>query len=357
MASIRMQTNRLRPGMIINSDVYTRAGVVIVPEGTAVTKEVHALLARHFVDEVLVEYVPEKKSGTKKTEKTVVAKQRKRKEFTTAFHIAEESLSQNLTDMVQQEKEIDVPALLDIVQSVVSKADTDADLCEMLSFMEASSEKLYAHAIHVALYGRLLAGWVQLTSEDTELVVLTGLLHDIGHLKGMEKAENSLCLHEELEKGYREKHPHDGYKIIQNKALDYRIKQAVLTHHERMDGSGFPMGVTYSNINQVARVVAIADTYATLSMEEEGYSAISPFEILNLLHTQELGKYDSGCLMAFMEHIAQNFIQHRVLLTDGRTGCIVMLNKLDLTKPLVQVEDYFVDLSVQKDLRIEKVLD
>ena len=93
---------------------------------------------------------------------------------------------------MQQEKEIDVPALLDIVQSVVSKADTDADLCEMLSFMEASSEKLYAHAIHVALYGRLLAGWVQLTSEDTELVVLTGLLHDIGHLKGMEKAENSL---------------------------------------------------------------------------------------------------------------------------------------------------------------------
>lgn len=356
MAKIRIQTHHLKKGMIIKEDVYTHVGVIIVPQNTIVTKEVHELLTRHFVDDVIVEYLPEKKGGVQKALKTSREKQKKMKEFTRTFHIAEETLSQNLMEIVQQDKEIDVPALLDMVQSVVSKADNDTDLCNMLLCMRNSSENLYAHSIHVALYARLLADWGKFTATETDLVVLAGLLHDIGHLKYSEKEWKDICLHEEMEKHYHEKHPHYGYKMVHNKTLDHRVKQAILTHHERMDGSGFPMGVTYSNINNVARVLAIADTYATLSMGEPGYSAMPPFEILNFLHTQEIGKFDSGYLSVFMEHIMQSFIQRKVLLNNGQTGTVIMLNKLNLLKPLVQIEDYFVDLAIQKGLDIKEVL-
>lgn len=353
MASIRMQTNRLKKGMVIRSDVYTNNGVVIVPEGTVVTKEVYELLTRHFVDDVVVEYIPENKIKSKNTAGMASEKQRKVNEFIKQFHIAEELLSQNLMEMIQQDKKLDISTLLSTVQSVVNNAGDDIELCDMLLSMKMSSENLYAHSIHVALYARLLAGWMNFAPEETELVVLAGLLHDIGHVNG---AEQSICLHEELEKSCNEKHPHLGYKLVANKLLDHRVKQAILTHHERMDGSGFPMGVTYSNINHVTRILAIADTYATLSVEEPGYPAMTPFEILNYC-TSEIGKFDSGYLLAFMEHIAQNFIRHMVRLNDGQIGTIVMLNKMALTKPLVQVGERFVDLAIQKELEIIEFLD
>ena len=147
-----------------------------------------------------------------------------------------------------------------------------------------------------------------------------------------------------------------GYKLLRDKTLDYRIKQAILTHHERLDESGFPMGVPFENINGISRILAIADTYVTLTMEEPGYPALSPFEALMHFQTREHGKFDSRYLLMFTEHIAQNFIQQRVRLNNDKTGTIIMLNKLDLLRPLVQIDDYFVDLSVHKDLIIKEIL-
>ena len=56
MAQMRIPTSRLRKNMIVKSDVYTRSGVIIVPAGTEVTKDVVSLLTRHFIDDVIVEY-------------------------------------------------------------------------------------------------------------------------------------------------------------------------------------------------------------------------------------------------------------------------------------------------------------
>ena len=56
MPCLRMSVNRLREGMMIKEDVFSKTGAVIVPDGAVVTKDVVALLTRHFVDSVMVEY-------------------------------------------------------------------------------------------------------------------------------------------------------------------------------------------------------------------------------------------------------------------------------------------------------------
>lgn len=357
MANIRIQTHHLKKGMMITADVYTRAGVVIVPEGTVVTKEVFELLTKHFVEEVVIEYSPKKKDtpNAQKNTKLSKDKQKKINEFTQVFQIAEETVSKNLEELVLRDEEIDVRALVDTVQSVVNKTDNDADLCDMLLNIRHTSESLYVHSINVALYAQLLAKWVGFTQEETELALLAGLLHDIGHLKYTD-GEEPISLHNEMERSCHEKHSLYGYKIVKEKMLDYRIKQAILTHHERLDASGFPMGVSFKNINAIARVLAIADLYATLTVEEPNHPAMSPFESLKFMQMQEFGKYDAVYLQTFMEHLAQTFIQQEVLLNNGKTGTIIMLNKLDFARPLVQVEDCYIDLSVQNNLVIKEFL-
>jgi len=356
MALVRMKTHHLKKGMVIKSDIYNRSGVILVTEDTVVTKEVFELLTKHFMDEVLIDYVPETP-----TDPIPIApylkkgiNQKKLKEFTQTYKVAEETLAQNLKDIIQADKEIDIPSLLNLLHSVISKADNELSLCDMLYYMERSSSSLYSHSINVSLYAQLLARWSNLDSEETELVSLAGLLHDIGHMKYPE--QDSFTLHDGLEKLCHEQHPTIGYQILQNKNIDHRIKQAVLTHHERFDESGFPLGISFVNINQITRVLAIADCYATLITDEKDHPALTPFEALKILQETDYKKFDSKFLMTFIERVSQNYIQHDVLLTNGQTGTIIMLNRNDLTKPLIQVGNLFIDLALQKDVKIVKFI-
>ena len=357
MANIRIQTHRLKKGMLIAVDVYNCYGAVIVPEGTIVTKEVFELLTKNFIDDVVVEYNPPKREMPVLWEDKTDSGEKKRKmqEFSQSFQIAEETVSQNLKELVFSDKEIDVPALVETIQNVVNHAEDEAELCEMLFRIRRTSENLYTHSVNVALYAELLARWVGFTEKEIQLALIASLLHDIGHLK---YAEDSFSMHADMDKSCHERHSVDGYKMVQDKKLEYPIKQAILTHHERLDESGFPMGVSYKNINGITRVLSIADSYATLTVNEPGHAAMLPLEILQYMQVQEFGKYDAVYLRTFMEHLAQTFIQKEVLLNDGKKGTIVMLNKLDLTRPLVQIEEnYFIDLAVKRDLCIKEILE
>ena len=356
MAQIRVKTHHLKKGQLIIADVYNRAGVILVPANTPVTSEVFELLTKHFIEEVIVEYITEASPITNIASGRKLINEKKLKEAARTYKIAEETLAQNLKDIVSKDKDVDVPSLLGLLQSVISRADEELSLFDILHHMQRDSDTLYSHSINVALYAQLLARWSGISEEEIELVSLAGLLHDMGHLQYPESDHTPFTLHDGMEKKCHEQHPSLAYRLLQNKTIDHRIKQAVLTHHERFDESGFPLGVSFVNLTQITRVLSIADAYVTMITEETGYPAMIPFVALRLLQETDYKKYDFKLLSTFIEHTSQNYIQHEVLLTDGRVGTIVMINKTDLTRPLVQIGNLFIDLKKQRDLAIEKIL-
>lgn len=356
MALIRMKTHHIKKGMIIKSDVYNRTGVILVPAGTTVTSEVFELLTKHFIEEVVIEYEPEPAPVTSFSAGRRRINEKKLKEAAVIYKVAEDTLAENLKDIIQKDKDVDVPVLLNLLQSVIDKADEELSIFDILHHMQRDSDTLYAHSINVALYAQLLARWANLDTEEIELVSLAGLLHDMGHLQYPESDTSPFTLHDGMDKTCHEQHPTLGYRLLQNKSIDHRIKQAVLTHHERFDQSGFPLGVSFVNINQIARVLSIADSYVTLITEENGHAGMVPFDAMRQLQETDYKKYDYKLLTTFIEHVSLNYVQHEVQLTDGRTGTILMINKTDVARPLVQIGNLFVDLTKQKDLAIEKIL-
>ena len=363
MALIRMKTHRVKRGMIIKSDVFNRAGVILVPKDTVVTNDVLTLLSRHFIEDVVVEYATESRPSIKSSAEQpqpqisiTVQKEIKIKEAANIYKVAEDTLAQNLKDIVQKDKEVDIPSMLGLLQSVIDKTDEQLSIFDLLHHMQKDSDTLYSHSINVSLYAQLLARWAGLEKDEIELVSLAGLLHDIGHLHYTEYDMEPYTLHDGMKKACHEQHSVFGYRILQNKEIDHRIKQAVLTHHERFDQSGFPLGVSYVNINKISRVLSIADSYVTLITEEDDYPEMLPFEALKYLQEVEYNKYDYSLLSIFVEHVALNYVQHDVVLSDGRIGTILMINKNDISRPLVQIGNFFVDLSTQTRLSIKKIL-
>ena len=359
MPTMQIRTDFLKQDMIIRADVYTSSGVVIVPKDTVVSKEVCSLLTKHHITEVTIgcdEPVPEENAPAPQAWQPVLDPE-KLEDFRQTFRITEDSLSQCLKDIVYHDEEVNVPLLLSMVNDIVEKSDNVMNLCDMLFFMKESAGSLYTHAINTSLFAQLLARWANLPEKDIEAVGIAGLLHDIGHLKCQEEGETFTSFHDEMDKLCCENHVAYSYNLCKDKNIDIRIKQAILTHHERLDESGFPLAVSQKNINEISRILAIADVYDTLTMLEDKNERLSPFEALTRLDDISYGKLDPRLLMIFLEHITQNFIQHRVLLSTNDIGTIVMINKMNLPKPLVQLDKGgFIDLSSRKDVSIVAVL-
>ena len=131
-------------------------------------------------------------------------------------------------------------------------------------------------------------------------VAIAGILHDIGILKFAQNELKGFSFHKELDgQGPFTKHTMYGYELVKNKDLDQSIKQAVLTHHEHADGTGFPLSVNNKSINPIARVIAIADVYDTMLMKEIGFRKLSPFEVLIQLSETQSKNFDPVALLTF----------------------------------------------------------
>lgn len=152
MPCLRMSVNRLREGMMIKEDVFSKTGAVIVPDGAVVTKDVVALLTRHFVDSVMVEYPTGRKERPEQQEQSAPAKEQHLKEFQAEFSVAEQSISEELKDIVYRSKDVNISMLLEPLNGLLKKADDDTDLADMLLHMKNSSQV----CTHIPLTWRFL---------------------------------------------------------------------------------------------------------------------------------------------------------------------------------------------------------
>lgn len=354
MANSRVKVNRLREGMIIDSDVYAGNGTILVAEGTPLTKEMIRLLTRHFVEDVLIRRETE---ASRLTERKTQTTDEKEQAFREKFRVAEEKLSENLKEIVYGNKPIEVPVLLKDLNGIIDKAGTDGELITMISKMETNLDGLYTHAINVALFAQLLAKWAGCTKMQTEIIAAAGVLHDIGLIRMSDKLQEKFNYRAEVESNLFEKHVIDGYNLIRNQDINPDIKQTVLVHHERADGTGYPLKVHGNNISKEGRILAIADMYDTYTMRREGEYNLPIYPALRKLEQDGYQKLDANLLNIFMLNIVETTIQRKVHLSNGEIATVIMINKYDLLRPMVKVGDMFVDLSKKEDIYITDMAD
>ena len=137
----------------------------------------------------------------------------------------------------------------------------------LVSAVEAKDQYTCGHSERVALYAKRLAQQVGYNEEDCELLYLTGLLHDIGKIAindAILKKPGRLTDEEFAE---IQRHPDEGWNILQSlHQLDY-VLPGVLHHHERMDGKGYPDGLADTDIPLDGRILAVADAYDAMTSD------------------------------------------------------------------------------------------
>lgn len=376
MAAKRILTSRATQNMIVADDVYTSDDKLVIPEGTVLTEDIIDSLKEYGVfairikvdddgnnaaaenekvtpagDEALNEQRQEIKNSAEQEHESFLKQVKESKEFEvfhSAFVDSVDNLKNVFSKVVMHNEQIDGESILSDVENVVSKGRNSIHILDMLQCMRGYDDVTYVHSVNVALLSNMIGRIVYPDISDEELKVLTlaGLLHDIGKMMvpdNIIQKKGRLTL---PEYNLVKTHVLFGNNILKGiDNLDPRIAEVAMRHHERCDGTGYPGGYKREQIEPFARIVAIADTYDAMTSDRAYRAAICPFDVIEMFEREGIVKYDVAFLLPFLEKAVQAYMNTDVRLSTNQIGKVIMINKNEFSKPVVQVGDEFYDLS------------
>lgn len=356
----------LEDGMIVASNVFTHGGQCILEKGKTLTKPSIMRLSFYNIKSVMVEdgnseltlaEPSEAEESAVKAYSQTIKSSTKFQSFQVDHTIVLSSIRKNFEGYVHQGTPLDSDELLTQVHALFDSCKTSLELFNMLHNMHSTEDSIYAHCLNVSLICRQLGKWLKVDSNELDLMTLCGLLHDIGKLKVPAEILNKPGKYTDEEFSLVKMHTRYSYDLLKPLPLDPHIKKAALSHHERCDGTGYPMGIAQEAIDDYAMIVAIADVYDAMTAARSHRAPLCPFQVIENFEKDGLLKYKPKYILPFLSHMAGTYQNHRILLSDGRSGDIIMLNQNHLSKPIVQLSDgNCVDLSTQSGLRIQAVL-
>ncbi len=356
----------LHPGMKTARPVYTGRGQLIIEEGTVLTAALISRLFFYGIETALIEeqkekVVPEHKEEIVPVSRTSYSQQIKRRpefmEFQIEYtkHIG--SVKDSFVAIGDSEGEIDTEGILAGASELLSKSSTTLGVLDMLHNMRQIDDSIYAHSLNVALICRIMGEWLQFSKKDVELLTLCGMLHDIGKTALPQELLNKPGRYTEEEYALVKQHTLLGYKMLKDLPVDIHVKRSALMHHERGDGTGYPQGLKNEEIDPFAQIVAIADVYDAMTAARTYRAPLCPFQVIDAFEKEGLQKYNPRYILTFLKRIANSYQHNRVLLNNGRSGTIVMINPKHLTRPILQMDDGSIfDLMDYQDLVISKII-
>jgi putative nucleotidyltransferase with HDIG domain len=156
-------------------------------------------------------------------------------------------------------------------------------LAGLMRSLDIRDGRAARHAAAVARFARDIAETVGMDEREQELAHTSGLLHDIGHFALSDRvAERGRTLTEEDWLAIQ-RHPDLGADMLKDLGMYGPVAEIVLAHHERIDGRGYPGGLSVAEIPEIAKIIAVAEVYDTLTASDTYRTRMSSFEALREL--------------------------------------------------------------------------
>lgn len=368
---MKIKTSLAAPGMIIGKDIYSAADYLIIGEGSVLTDRMITRLKFYSIDSIYIEKpeIIRKKEAQKRAQqnKPVVIPESSYvgsiktspefRTFTKTFYGSFVSFKKQMNEVVQNKAPLNTESMLADVSKIFASCKNPSSILDMLMCIRELDDATYVHSMNVALICSLFAYWLKYDEKDTKALILAGLLHDIGKMlipSSIIKKPTKLTLDE-----YRiiQEHPILGYNVLTSQKVDKRIALAALQHHERCDGKGYPKGIRRDDIDDFAKIVAIADVYDALTANRVYRGSICPLEVIGVFQAEGLAIYDPGFLMTFLDQIMYSYLNYTVQLSNGETGRIIMMQRNRLDKPVIALPgDRYIDLRDEPELSITGVV-
>lgn len=170
----------------------------------------------------------------------------------------------------------------------------------LLAAMEGTVEDLYGHVHRVSSVASSIGRHIGLHDLDVDRLTTVGVLHDVGkiHIDPAILAKPGPLDGDELVRMRR--HPEFGFAMTVD-LFDRGVAEAILYHHERYDGSGYPYGLAKDEIPLLARIVLVADAFDAITSHRSYQPALSVEWAIDEITAHAGTQFDPGVVSAFLE--------------------------------------------------------
>ncbi|WP_284703617.1 HD-GYP domain-containing protein [Clostridium swellfunianum] len=341
-----LYVHELVPGMISTKEIVAN-GTVLIGKGVPITKFAIGKLRENYIyNKVEIYYEDNSEHSNVKTVEDV-----------------EQNFNEIAFDIKRVFENMDALKLSEIEEVRRFAARIQDELKSVSAVIKnivlygSGGDIIYRHGVNVAALSTILGKWIGLGGAELNLLTYASILHDFGKTKIDKNILNKPDSLDDNEYKQIKSHSVIGYNYVKEiPFLDKSVSYGVLMHHERLDGSGYPLGLKDTQIHQFARIIAIADVFDAVNSDRIYKKRKSPFEALEIIKKESLGKLDYEFCSIFLNHIINYYVGESVLLNGKKICKIIKIDLNDLMRPLLLDDCGFIDLKNNKDLYIEALV-
>jgi len=244
----------------------------------------------------------------------------------------------SFVDGVRKGTDIDCQAAAPLVENFVESVFRNETAAVTLFKLRGFDEYTYTHSINVSLLAVILGKHLELDKDTLIQLGLAGMYHDVGKARIPENILNKPGKLSRSEFQIMKSHTLEGYKIMAAQPdMDPEILRAVVEHHERHDGSGYPRGLTGGQVGRFSRIISVVDVYDALTSKRVYKSAMAPAKALGMMYQWREKDFPHQAIESFIRCIGVFPVGSFVKLSGGEYGIVANVNPLKPTKPEIKI--------------------
>ena len=345
-------------GETLGKDIYSKDGSCLLGKGVVITKTLLLKLKRHNIPYVYIDnFISEGINP-----EGIISDQLMIKSVMSLRNVLDTLLKQDKKSAQKMIPIREFHAVENIILEIIYSIERSENITYTVIELMETDMYTYKHSINVAILSILTAKSMKYNHETVKAIALGALLHDIGKIK----IRNELLTkqgdfsREEIKE--LQTHAEKGYELVKSEiGMSAYTKQIIRFHHEKLDGSGYPLGLFREQIPDYVRIVTICDIFDNLTTDRPYRKRTSIYNALEILMAESVYKVDPEIYKVFVNHICIYPPGTGVILSDGRKALIVKYRSYNPSRPLVRIinplHDYssnssFEEIDLEKNLTL-----
>ena len=261
------------------------------------------------------------------------------------------SLVKDIMDDIRFGNQLNAKAAKEAVGECVDQVLVSPNTMMLLTQLKNQDEYTSQHSLNVCILSIMLARHLNYSVEELNHIGLCGLLHDMGKAKVPPEILNKPGRLTAEELSVMKSHTTWGRDIIMS-ARDVfpGAVDVAYTHHEQLDGNGYPRGLDQSGISVFARLVAVVDAYDAITSDRVYKKGRLHLQAISILTQARDAHFDAGMVITFIDCIGIYPVGNAVEMNNGEVGVVIEENKENKTRPkilmVMDADKQFVDSSI-----------